>query len=105
MSERDDPSRPEQEIIPPGQPTQWQDGRAAKNQPRGFVWTSAGPGVRSAQFQFHRPGPLGLFIIFLALAAAAGLALLLFVGLAVILVPVLGALILIGIVAGIVRRL
>ena len=105
MSDHDD-HRPDQEIIPPGQPTPWQDGRTAKNPPQGFVWTSSsGPGGRGARLQFHRPGPLGLLIIFLALAAASGLALLLFVGLAVVLMPVLGALVLIGIVAGIIRRL
>ena len=97
MSEPDD-RRPEPEIIPPGRPI-----RAKRAATRG-CGRGAATG-RSARVQFHRPGPLGLIAIFLALAALSALGLLIFIGLAAIMLPLIGVLVLAGIVAGVLRRL
>ncbi len=97
MSEPTD-RRPEPEIIPPGQP----DPREARSNPGVWTWSSDRHGAR---VQFHQPGPLGLIAIFLVLAALSALGLLIFLGLAAIMLPLIGVLVLAGIVAGVLRRL
>jgi len=104
----DEIERPEPEIIPPGQPDRrgrdprWSQSRARDNDMRVFMWSSSPQGMR---FRYGRPGPLGLFFVILGLAALSALGFLVFLGLAAITLPLIGALVLAGIVAGVVRRL
>lgn len=108
MSEPGD--RPEVEIIPPGQPDRHGAGprgggnRPGANDPRVFMWSSDQNGTH-LRYRQGRPGPLGLILVFLILGGLSVLGFLVFLGLAAIAVPLLGALILGGIVAGILRRL
>ncbi len=99
--------RPEIEIIPPGQPDRrgadrHRSRRAGRDDARVFVWSS---GPQGMHFRAGRPGPLGLFAVFLGIAALASLGFLVFLGVAAIALPLIGALILAGVVAGILRRL
>lgn len=98
---------PEIEIIPPGQPDRRsadprRSRRTGRDDARVFVWSS---GPQRMQFRASRPGPLGLLAVFLGLAALASLGFLVFLGVAAIALPLIGALILAGVVAGILRRL
>jgi hypothetical protein len=101
-----DPShRPEPEIIPPGaaDPARWQDRRrGGRDNAQAWVWTSDQHGAR---LRYGRPGPLGLIMIFAALAALGALGFFVFLGALAIAVPVLAAVVFIGLVAGVLRRL
>ena len=102
----DEPHRPEIEIIPPGETQRrgprWEQSRARDNDMRVFLWSSGPDGAR---FRYGRPGPLGLFLVFLGLTAFAGLGLLVFLGIAALTLPLIGALALGAILAGILRRI
>jgi hypothetical protein len=105
MSEPTD--RPEIEIIPPGQPDRrraaprWSR-QGGRDDPRVFLWSS---GPRGMNFRASRPSPLGLLAIFLGIAALSTLGFLVFLGLAAIALPLIGAVVLAGVVASILRRL
>ncbi len=103
MSDRDH-RRPEPEIIPPGtgDPSPWQDQSGTNRDPRVFTWSSNGRGTR---LRFGRPGPLGLVAIVVGLAALSALGFFILLGALAITLPVIAAVMLIGIVAGIWRRL
>jgi hypothetical protein len=104
----DEIRRPEPEIIPPGQPhgrgpeVRWPRGRARNGDMRVFMWSSGPQGTR---LHYGRPGPLGLFFVFLSLAALAALGFLVFLGLAAIAIPLIGALVFAAVIAGAIRRL
>jgi hypothetical protein len=99
--------RPEIEIIPPGQPERrgasprWSR-QGGRDDPRVFMWSS---GPRGMHFRAGRPGPLGLLAIFLGIAALSTLGFLVFLGVAAIALPLIGTLVLAGMLAGILRRL
>jgi len=99
-----EPHRPEPEIIPPGagDPARWQDQRRGRRDARIWVWSSDQRGTR---LRYGRPGPLGLLAIFLALSALGALGFFVFLGLAAITLPVIAALVLVGLLAGVIRRL
>jgi len=99
-----DSHRPEAEIIPPGtgDPTRWRDGRRDRRDARVWVWTSDARGTR---LRYGRPGPLGLLAIFLALSALGAIGFFVFLGLAVISIPVIATLVLAGLIVGVIRRL
>ncbi|MGH7034439.1 MAG: hypothetical protein ACREFL_11970 [Stellaceae bacterium] len=102
-----EPRQPEVEIIPPGQPEprrpRWSQNRdRSQDDTRVFVWSNE-PGA--APFRYRRPGPLGIFLIFLGLAAFSAVGFLVFLGIAALALPLLGALVLGAILAGILRRL
>jgi hypothetical protein len=103
MSDRDH-RRPEPEIIPPGtgDPSPWQDQRGENRNARVWAWSSDG---RGAKRRYGRPGPLGLAAIFIGLAALGALGFFVFLGALALTLPVIAAVMLIGIVAGIWRRL
>jgi hypothetical protein len=84
--------RPEPEIIPPGAPL-----------PTGArVWATGEP--RGAQHVYVRPsGPVGLALLTLAGGAVVALAIVLLLGAAIFGLAVIGALTLVGIVAGLLR--
>ncbi len=98
-----DPHHPEPEIIPPGagDPARWQD-RSGARQTRVWMWSSGPQGTR---LRYTRPGPLGLFLVFLTLAGLSALGMLVFLGLAAIALPLIGALVLVGVIGGVLRRL
>ena len=105
MSDRPD-NRPEAEIIPPGTPdsARWRDRRGPGERERARVWTwSNDPRYRG--LRYGRPGPLGLIAIFAALAALGALGFFVFLGALAITLPVIAALVLAGIIGGILRRL
>ena len=102
-----EPRQPEIEIIPPGQPEprrpRWSQNRdRQQDETRVFMWSSE-PGA--APFRYSRPGPLGIFLIFLGLAAFSAVGFLVFLGIAALTLPLLGALVLGVVLAGILRRL
>lgn len=101
----DKPHRPDVEIIPPGEAPRrdprWQQGARDKDM-RVFMWSSGPDGAR---FRYGRPGPLGLFLVFLGLAALSGLGLLVFLGIAALTLPLIGLLVLGAVLAGLLRRL
>ena len=102
----DDPHRPEIEIIPPSEAQRrgprGQQGGARDNDMRVFLWSSGPDGAR---FRSGRPGPLGLFLVFLSLSAFAALGLLVLLGIAALTLPLIGALVLAAVLAGILRRI
>jgi hypothetical protein len=106
MSDRDD--HPEAEIIPPGaDPARRQDQRGpfpggSQGGDRVWVWSSNRNGTR---VRYGRPGPLGLFVIFAALAALGVVGFFVFLGAVAITLPIIAALLIIGVVGGILRRL
>jgi hypothetical protein len=101
-----DPShRPEPEIIPPGaaDPSKWQDQRrGGGGDARVWMWASDQQGAR---LRYGRPGPLGLIMIFAALAALGALGFFVFLGALAIAIPVIATVVFIGLVAGVLRRL
>ena len=102
-----EPRQPEIEIIPPGQPEprkpRWAQNRERpQDDARVFMWSNE-PGA--APFRYGRPGPLGIFLIFLGLAAFSAVGFLVFLGIAALTLPLLGALVLGVVLAGILRRL
>ena len=99
-----EPSRPEPEIIPPGaaDATRWQDRRPGGNGPRVWVWSSD---QRGAKLRYGRPGPLGLIIVFAALAALGALGFFVFLGALAISIPIVAAVVFVGLIAGVLRRL
>ena len=104
MSDRD-PPRPEPEIIPPGAPDRprWQDRRDAPGgQRRVWVWSND---PRYARLRHGAPGPLGLLVIFATIAALGALGFFVFLGAIAITLPVIAALVLAGLIGGILRRL
>jgi hypothetical protein len=98
--------RPEPEIIPPGapDPTRWNDPRRGGRQEGARVWAWSSDS-RYAGLRRGRPGPLGLIAIFVALAALGALGFFVFVGVLAITLPLMGALVLVGLLASILRRL
>jgi hypothetical protein len=98
-------SRPEVEIIPPGVPdaarSSDQHGNG-KERARVWAWSND---PRYAGLRRGRPGPLGLIAIFVALAAVGALGFFIFLGALAIALPVIAALVLVGLVGGILRRL
>lgn len=106
MSDRDpNARRPEPEIIPPGTPVRprWQDRRGGQSgQSRVWVWSND---PRYARLRSGAPGPLGLFVIFAALAALGALGFFVFLGAIAITLPLIAALVLAGLIGGILRRL
>jgi hypothetical protein len=98
---------PEPEIIPPGQPdrdpsaSRWHDRRRGGTA-RAWVWTNDQRGTR---LRYGRPGPLGLFFIFAALATLGALGFFVFLGALAITIPVVVALMLVGLIGGVLRRL
>jgi len=104
MSDRGD-SHPEVEIIPPGapDPARWSDRRGGgREQTRVWAWSSD---PRYAGLRRGRPGPLGLIAIFAVLAAVGALGFFIFLGALAITLPLIGALVLVGLLGGILRRL
>jgi hypothetical protein len=105
MSDRD---HPEAEIIPPGAPetARWQDRRdphgPGQGRARVWVWSND---PRYARLRAGRPGPLGLFVIFAALAALGALGFFVFLGALAITLPLIAAVLLVGALGGILRRL
>jgi len=95
--------RPEPEIIPPGaaDPAKWQDRRRGGNAGV-WVWTSDQHGAR---VRHGKPGPLGLILIFAALAALGALGFFVFLGALAIAIPVIAVVVFVGLVAGVLRRL
>ena len=108
MSDRDD-HRPEPEIIPPGaDTTRWQDqrdGQERQNRGRqGRVWVWSND-PRYARLRPGRPGPLGLVIVFAALAVLGALGFFVFLGALAITLPIIAALVIVSLLGGILRRL
>lgn len=106
MSDRHN-SHPEAEIIPPGAPDpgRWADRRAGgreRGQTRVWAWSSD---PRYGRLRYGRPGPLGLIAIFAGLAALGAIGFFVFLGALAITLPVIAALVLAGILGGILRRL
>jgi hypothetical protein len=103
-------NRPEAEIIPPGapDPARWADRRAGgQEQARVWAW-SRDPryaGLRGGQLRRGRPGPLGLIAIFAVLAALGALGFFVFLGALAITLPLIAAVVLVGLLGGILRRL
>ncbi len=94
---------PEPEIIPPGAPEpRWEDVRRARSTTRIYSWTSAQNGGR---LRYGRPGPLGLIVLFAAIAALGALGFFVFLGALAITIPVVAALVLVGLIGGVLRRL
>jgi len=108
MSDRSD-NRPEAEIIPPGTPDRgrWgdrRDGGPERERIRTRVWAwSNDPRYRG--LRYGRPGPLGLIAIFVTLAALGMLGFFVFLGALAVTLPLIAALVLLGILGGILRRL
>jgi hypothetical protein len=111
MSDRDDPrnqGHPEAEIIPPGAPerARWQDRRDPRGPGQGrsrvWVWNND---PRHARLRTGRPGLLGLIVIFAALAVLGALGFFVFLGALAITLPLIAAVMLVGLVGGILRRL
>jgi len=104
MSDRGN-DHPEAEIIPPGapDPVRWRDGRARRrDEARIWAW---GNDPRYAGLRHGRPGPLGLIAIFAVLAAVGALGFFVFLGALAIALPVIAALVLAGVLGGLLRRL
>ena len=104
MSDRPD-NRPEAEIIPPGapDPARWPDGRGnGRERARVWAWSND---PRYGRLRYGLPGTLVLIAIFSALAALGALGFFVFLGALAITLPVIAALVLAGIIGGILRRL
>lgn len=104
-----DKRRPEAEIIPPGaDPIHWQVPRDQQGrgpfagQDRVWVWSND---PRYRGLRYGRPGPLGMLVVFAALAALGALGFFVFLGAIAITLPVIAALVVVGILGGILRRL
>jgi hypothetical protein len=98
-------NRPEAEIIPPGapDPARWADRRGnGREQARVWAWSSDS---RYAGLRRGRPGPLGLIAIFAVLAALGALGFFVFLGVLAITLPLIAAVVLVGLLGGILRRL
>jgi hypothetical protein len=96
---------PEPEIIPPGapDPARWADQRGSgRERARVWVWSND---PRYAGLRRGRPGPLGLIAIFAALAVLGALGFFVFLGALAITLPLIAAVVLVGILGGILRRL
>jgi hypothetical protein len=94
---------PEPEIIPPGAPEpRWQDRPRGRSNTQVWFWTNDRGGT---QLRYGRPGPLGLVILFAALAALGALGFFVFLGALAITIPVIAALVLVGLIGGVLRRL
>ena len=100
----DSPHRPEPEIIPPGaaDPAKWQDRRGRRGGAQVWIWSNDGRGTR---LRYGRPGPLGMFAIFAALAALGAIGFFVFLGALAISLPLIAALVFVGLLAGLLRRL
>jgi hypothetical protein len=98
-------NHPEAEIIPPGapDPARWSDQRG-QGRGRGRVWAWSND-PRYAGLRHGRPGPLGLIAIFVTLAALGALGFFVFLGALAITLPLIAALVLVGLLGGILRRL
>jgi hypothetical protein len=96
--------QPEPEIIPPGAPQpRWEDQRRGRSgTTRAWVWTSDQRGTR---LRYGRPGPLGLVLLFAAIAALGALGFFVFLGALAIAIPVVAALVLAGLIGSVLRRL
>ena len=104
MTDRD-PSRPEAEIIPPGaDPARWHDRRDRRQSEQSRVWIWSND-PRYARLRYGRPGPLGLVVIFLTLAALGALGFFVFLGAFAIALPLIAAMVIVGIIGGVLRRL
>ena len=98
-------NRPEAEIIPPGapDPARWADRRAGgQEQARVWAWSRD---ARYAGLRRGRPGPLGIIAIFAVLAALGALGFFVFLGALAITLPLIAAVVLVGLLGGILRRL
>ena len=97
--------RPEPEIIPPGagDPERWQDRRQQRRSTaQVWVWSSDQRGTR---LRYGRPGPLGLLAIFAGLAALGAIGFFVFLGALAITLPLIAAVVILGFIAGVLRRL
>ena len=96
---------PEAEIIPPGapDPTPWSD-RRGEGRERARVWAWSND-PRYAGLRRGRTGPLGLIVIFATLAALGALGFFVFLGALAITLPLIAALVIVGLLGGILRRL
>jgi hypothetical protein len=95
--------RPEPEIIPPGAPEpRWENQPRGRGQARVWVWPSD---PRATPLRYRRPGPLGLIMLFAAIAALGALGFFIFLGALTIAVPVVAAIVLASIIGGVLRRL
>jgi hypothetical protein len=113
MSDHDpnsDNRHPEAEIIPPGaDPARWQgpqdrQGRDRQRPGDARIWVwSNDPRYRG--LRSGRPGPLGLFVVFAALAALGALGFFVFLGAIAITLPIIAALVIVGLIGGLLRRL
>ena len=104
MSDRSN-GHPEVEIIPPGAPDPARSGdRRVGGRENARVWAWSND-PRAARLRYGRPGPLGLIAIFAALAALGALGFFVFLGALAITLPVIAALVLAGILGGILRRI
>lgn len=99
----DSTRRPEAEIIPPtaSDPTKLQDRRGSGNA-RVWVWSSGPNGQR---LRYGKPGPLGLIMLFATLAALGAIGFFVFLGALAITLPLIGALVLVGVIASALRRI
>ena len=98
-------SRPEAEIIPPGAPDPARPSNrhgSGREQTRVWTWSND---PRYAGLRHGRPGPLGLIAIFAGLAALGAFGFFVFVGALAIALPLIAALVLVGLLGGILRRL
>jgi len=98
--------RPEAEIIPPGSDAaRWQSRQDEHGpfsaQSRVWVWSND---PRYARLRQGRPSPLGVFVVFAALAALA-LGFFVFLGAVAITLPLIAALVIVGVIGGVLRRL
>lgn len=100
---------PEAEIIPPGaEPNRWPDPRDQQGrgpfpgQGRMWVWSND---PRYRGLRYGRPGPLGMLAVFAALAALGALGFFVFLGAVAITLPLIAAVVIVGFIGGILRRL
>jgi hypothetical protein len=104
MSDRGD-SHPEPEIIPPGAPDPARGtDRRGGGQERVRVWAWSND-PRHAGLRPGRPGPLGLIAIFAVLAGLGAVGFFVVLGALAITLPLIAALVLVGLLGGILRRL
>lgn len=66
------------------------------------MWSSDGRGTR---LRYGRPGPLGLVVVFAALAGLGALGFFVFLGAVAITLPIIAAVLIAGLIGGILRRL
>jgi len=88
--------RPEIEIIPPSE----QERRQADGRSRVWIWADD---ARGARVYFKQPGPFTVLLTFLALAGLVGAGLVVFLGLFLLWLPLLGAVLAVAIVSGMLR--